>query len=215
VVVKHHDGYDLWPSRLTTWSAPRDHDLLATLAPAARRAHLRLFLYYSLLDLHEPTYRRDMGAYLAFVRAQLRELLTSYGPIAGIWFDGTWDRAISDPQLESLYALIHRLQPWALVTTNHHRAPLPGEDFQVFEAGFPGRPAPAWAAAPVSKLAHQAAITLGPTWFWSGRDAPLSSARFEHLLAEARATHTSLLANVPPRPDGSIGADVLAALKRR
>ena len=64
------------------------------------------------------------------MNAQLTELLTSYGPIAGIWFDGWWDRKDADWRLERTYALIHRLQPAALVGNNHHRAPFAGEDFQ-------------------------------------------------------------------------------------
>ncbi len=214
VTVKHHDGYTLWHSRLSTWGVPSDRDLLAALARACRRAHLPLFLYYSTLDLHEPTYGRAKAAYLTLARAQLRELFTGYGPLAGVWFDGTWDHELSDAQLEGLYALVHRLQPWALVVTNHHHLPLPGEDFQTFEAGFPGSPPPGWPVPPVSKLPHQAAIALGPTWFWDGHDVPRTPKRLEHLLAEAYATHTSLLVDIPPRPDGKYGRQVFEIVRR-
>jgi alpha-L-fucosidase len=210
VTVKHHDGYTLWHSGLGAWGVSRGDDLLAALAPACRRARLPLFLYYSTLDLHEPTYRS--GAYLVEARTQLRELLTGYGPVAGVWFDGTWDHRFTDAQLESLYALVHRLQPWALVTTNHHHLPLPGEDYQTFEAGFPGHPPKGWPQTPISPLAHQSAISLGPTWFWDGKDVPRTPARLESLIREARASHTSLLVDIPPRPDGTYGAGVFASV---
>jgi len=214
VTVKHHDGYTLWHSGLGAWGVSSANDLLAALAPASRRAHLPLFLYYSTLDLHEPTYGRDKAAYLVFARAQLRELLTGYGPVAGVWFDGTWDHELTNAQLEGLYRLVHRLQPWALVVTNHHHLPLPGEDYQTFEAGFPGQPPPGWPQTPVSRLPHQAAIALGPTWFWDGHAVPRTPARLERLIDEAKATRTSLLVDIPPRPDGTYAPGVLAVVRR-
>ena len=65
--------------------------------------------------------------------AQLRELLTNYGEVADIWFDGMWDKPNADWRLGTTYGLIHSLQPAALVGCNHHKAPFPGEDFQMFE----------------------------------------------------------------------------------
>src|SRR5258708_3528684 len=73
-----------------------------------------------------------------FKRAPLSELLTNYGPLGGIWFDGMWDKPTADWRLPSTYALIHRLQPAALIVPNHHKAPLPGEDVQTFEQDLPG-----------------------------------------------------------------------------
>ena len=70
--------------------------------------------------------------------AQLRELLTNYGDIGGIWFDGWWDGRTPNGSLDRTYALIHQLQPQALIGSNHHRRPNPGEDFQMFEKDLPG-----------------------------------------------------------------------------
>ena len=81
--------------------------------------------------------------------AQLEELCTGYGPIAGIWFDGWWDQQVKKPggdpketrvdwRLRRTYDRIHRLRPEALVGNNHHVAPFEGEDFQMFEKDLPG-----------------------------------------------------------------------------
>ena len=70
--------------------------------------------------------------------AQLSELLTGYGEIGGIWFDGWWDKPNADWRLAKTYKLIHDLQPAALVGSNHHLKPFPGEDFQMFEKDLPG-----------------------------------------------------------------------------
>jgi alpha-L-fucosidase len=114
---------------------------------------IKLFFYHSQLDWHHPDYfpRGNTGAgytgrpesgdfnkYLDYMDAQLSELLTGYGDVAGIWFDGMWDKKDADWRLERTYKLIHQLKPAALVGSNHHRAPYEGEDFQMFEKDLPG-----------------------------------------------------------------------------
>jgi alpha-L-fucosidase len=193
VTAKHHDGFGLWDSRLTKWDVGPRHDLFAVLAPEAQRRKVPLFVYYSLLDLHEPTYSTDKDAYLVFVEGQLRELLTQYGPIAGVWLDG-WNHDFGEKRLGVLYTLVHKLQPWALVATNHHMRPLPGEDFRIYEDVFPrdrARPA----------IPREVAAKLGPTWFWNGTPPRLDG--LSKLLARAISANANLLVDIPPRPDGT------------
>lgn len=206
VTAKGHDGFGLWDSKLTRWDVGPHRDLIAPLARACRRAHVRLFLYYSLLDLHEQTYATDKNDYLVYVEGQLRELLTRYGPIAGMWFDG-WTPQFGRERLERVYALVHRLQPWALVTTNHHRAPMPGEDFQTFESGFPGERAPDGTIPPVSHLPLEVTLKLGPTWYWSGPHVRLHLDRVDALRRRATRAHARLLIDIPPAPDGAFGTE--------
>jgi hypothetical protein len=211
VTAKHHDGFCLWPSDLTGWDVRRENDLIARVAKAARQAHVRLFVYYSLFDLHERSYS-DSESYLAFVEGQLRELLTRYGPIAGVWLDAV-NAEITNAQLDRIYRLVHRVQPWALVATNHHRTPLPGEDFQVFENAFPGQRGPGVIATPISSLHHEVAIKLGPTWFWGGADVQFEPGRLAVLLRRASARHSNLLIDIPPRIDGRFSQAVWALAK--
>jgi alpha-L-fucosidase len=204
VTAKHHDGFGLWDSRLTGWDVGPRADLLKPLARECRRRHVRLFFYYSLLDRHEPTYATDKDAYLVFVEGQLRELLTEYGPVAGVWFDG-WDRSFGLARLERLYTLVHSLQPWALVATNRHLRPLPHEDFRIFENRFPRD------RAEPSGLPREVAAKLGPTWFWGGDSAPTRLDRLPALLRRAATLRANLLTDVPPRPDGTFPPSVMAA----
>ena len=193
VTAKHHDGFGLWDSKLTKWDVGSRRDLIRVVAREAQRRNLPLFLYYSLLDLHEPTYATDKDAYLVFVEGQVRELLTQYGPIAGLWFDG-WNHEFGEKRLGALYRFVHKLQPWALVSTNHHMRPLPGEDFRIYEGVFPrneARPA----------IPREVAAKLGPTWFWNGKPPRLGD--LGKLLERATAANANLLVDIPPRPDGA------------
>jgi signal transduction histidine kinase len=85
-------------------------------------------------------------AYYNFMNKQLTELLTNYGEIGAIWFDGKWDRYKDsipfDWQLDEQYALIHKLQPSCLIGNNHHATINPGEDIQIFERDIPGENSP-------------------------------------------------------------------------
>jgi alpha-L-fucosidase len=200
MTAKHHSGFGLWPSSLTRWDVAPPDDLIGPLAKACRRAGLKLFVYFSLLDLHEPSYQDDKRVYMDFVEGQLGELLTRYGPLAGVWFDGS--QGLSDRQLETLYGFVHHLQPWALVATNHHHWPLPGEDFQIFENAFPGQRGAGVIRTPISRLKHEVVIKLGPSWFWAGPHAQLRPDRLDSLERRARSEGANLLIDVPPGPHG-------------
>src|SRR5208283_1730871 len=139
----HHDGFAMFDSKISDWNivqlTPYKQDPLKMLANEAQRQGIKLFFYYSQLDWHHPDYyprgktetdkgrwdsgRPDHGnwnSYLDdYMDGQLRELLTNYGPVGGIWFDGMWDKPDADWHLEKTYALIHQLQPAALIIPNH------------------------------------------------------------------------------------------------
>ncbi len=124
VTAKHHDGFCLWPSRLTDhsvrnspWRGGRG-DVVKEVAEACRAAGLGLGIYLSPWDRHEKTYG-DSPAYNEHFRGQLRELLTWYGPVDEVWFDGAngegpnGKRQVYD--WPSYYKVIRELQPQAVV----------------------------------------------------------------------------------------------------
>jgi alpha-L-fucosidase len=92
LTAKHHDGFCLWPSRFTEHSVKKSPwrngqgDVVREISNACRRNELRFGIYLSPWDCHQATYGRP--EYLTYFRNQLRELLTEYGPIAEVWFDG-------------------------------------------------------------------------------------------------------------------------------
>jgi alpha-L-fucosidase len=212
VTAKHHDGYALWDSDSTTYGVGSERDVLRQLAQACRVHDMRLFVYYSLLDWHEPTYETDWPGYVSFVKSQLRELLTRYGPIGGLWFDGAWSRPPLDWRLDELYELIHELQPAALVGNNHHVPPLAGEDFQIYEGAFPEDVQYGGKVVPRAPLPAEICVKLGPTWFYGNNGYRAERSRVLSLLSEAAARDLNLLLNVPPRPDGGFDSEYWPAL---
>jgi alpha-L-fucosidase len=141
LTTKHLDGFCLWPSKHTEYSvkAARAGDVVGQYAEAFRKAGLRVGFYYSLWDVNQPVYEDD-ARYAEYMRNQITELLTGYGPVVELWFDGAWDKDHptkkwpwdakweQDPksglghgeryEWKALYEHIHKLQPDCLVVNN-------------------------------------------------------------------------------------------------
>ncbi len=122
LTAKHHDGFCLWPSKYTEHSIKNSPykggkgDIVGELAQACREAGLKLGLYLSPWDRHEPTYG-DTAGYNRYYKNQLRELLTNYGPITEVWFDGAKGENAKNMEYDwnGYYALVHELQPNAVI----------------------------------------------------------------------------------------------------
>ncbi len=223
VTAKHHDGFAMFDSEVSDWDivdrTRYGRDVIGALAEECRRQGLRLFVYYSQLDWHHPDYfpRGQTGhasgrpgdgnwdRYLDFMDAQLRELFTNYGDLGGVWFDGMWDRPDADWRLDTTYRLIHELQPQALIGSNHHRAPFPGEDFQMFEKDLPGANTAGFNTTVVSALPLETAETINRSWGFNLTDRSYKSvAELVRYLVRAAGADANFLLNVGPMPDGRI-----------
>ncbi|MCC5929849.1 MAG: alpha-L-fucosidase [Cyclobacteriaceae bacterium] len=94
-ITKHHDGFCLWPSKYTDYSVkstPFKKDVLAEVVNSANKYGLKVGMYYSLWDRREKSHDEDEYAYVDFMKKQLEELLTNYGPVVEMWFDGFWKK---------------------------------------------------------------------------------------------------------------------------
>ena len=147
--------------------------------------------------------------------AQLKELLTNYGEIAGIWFDGWWDRPEADWRLDRTYKLIHDLQPGAMVGANHHRRPFPGEDFQMFEKDLPGRNTAGFNKdSVIGDLPLETCETMNGAWGFNLTDRRYKSTReLIQYLVRASGFGANFLLNVGPMPNGKIQPEFTARLK--
>lgn len=242
-VARHHDSFSNWDTQQSDFkitNTPYGKDVLQQLAAECHKQGIQLFCYYSLLDWYRSDYQYETGnngkgtgrtqksdweSYIKFMKAQLTEILTNYGPIAGIWFDGHWDQVdkngpkagISkvDWHYDEIYSLIHQLQPQCLITNNHHQAVIPGEDFQSFEQDLPGNNTTGFGKAPIAPLPLEMCETMNNTWGFNITDRNYKSAKkLIHTLVLAAAHNANLLLNVGPMPNGLIQPEFTDTLQK-
>ena len=235
ITSKHHDGFAMFNSKVSDYNivkkTPYGKDVLKMLADECHAQGIKLFFYHSQLDWHHPDYfprgntggdwtgredKGDMNKYLDYMDSQLSELLTNYGEVAGIWFDGMWDKKDADWRLEKTYSLIHKLQPAALVGSNHHRAPYAGEDFQMFEKDLPGHNTTGFAPEQkIGDLPKETCETINNSWGFNLQDGSNKSRKeLIQYLVKASGYGANFLLNVGPMPNGKIQPEHVALLKQ-
>jgi alpha-L-fucosidase len=242
LITRHHDGFSLWDTRQSDWSissTPYKKDIVKQIAAECHKQGIKLFCYYSLLDWYRSDYQYETGrtgkgtgrtaqsnweSYIAFMKAQLTELLTQYGEISGIWFDGHWDQLENDVDKKQtskvnwhyneIYGLIHRLQPQCMIGNNHHLTPIPGEDFQMFEKDLPGHNTTGFGGAAVSALPLETCETINDSWGFNITDRNYKSVKaLIHYLVRAAGYGSNFLLNIGPMPNGAIQPEFVERLE--
>ena len=232
--TRHHDGFSMFDTEYSDYdiidATPFKRDIVKELADECARQDIKLHLYYSHLDWTREDYyplgktghktgRKSHGkwdTYYSFMNNQLTELLTNYGPIGAIWFDGMWDQPENfDWRLEEQYALIHKLQPACLVGNNHHKAPKQGEDFQMFERDLPGENKAGYSAGTeIGNLPLETCQTMNGMWGYKVKDQNYKSSKeLIRLLVKTAGKGANLLINIGPQPNGEIPELALDRLK--
>lgn len=234
LITRHHDGFSMWNTKCSDFNimnSPYKKDIVKMMADECHKQGIKLFLYYSLLDWRRDDYsywtgrtgqgtgrkvRGDWNNYLRFMKSQLTELLTNYGEIAGIWFDGHWDQTNPegaadrssriDWHYNEIYGLIHQLQPQCMIGNNHHLSPFPGEDFQMFERDLPGENSSGLSYQKASdKLPLETCETINNSWGFNLADTTYKSKEeLVHYLVKASGLGANLLLNIGPMPNGEI-----------
>ncbi len=122
ITAKHHDGFCLWDTKYTKHSVmytPFGRDIVAELAASCKKYGLKLGVYVSPWDRHEKTYGQGK-AYDDYFCNQLQELLTNYGELYTVWFDGACGEGANGKRQEydweRYYTLIRQLQPNAVIS---------------------------------------------------------------------------------------------------
>lgn len=231
--TRHHEGFSMWDTRWSDYNimnTPYGKDIVRQLAEECHRQGIKLHLYYSHIDWTREDYpagrtgrgtkrldRADWPAYYRFMNNQLTELLTNYGEIGAIWFDGWWDHDVDSVpfnwELEEQYKLIHDLQPGCLVGNNHHQTPFEGEDIQIFERDVPGENKAGLSGQDISALPLETCQTMNHSWGYRVTDQEYKSTReLIQLLVRTSGKGANLLLNVGPQPDGTLPEAALTRL---
>ncbi len=212
--AKHHDGFALFATERSDFSVARaayGGDLVREYVDATREAKLRVGLYFSLCDWHHPDYPpfRDehrpyrfglvprpsedgWKRYLDSLFGQIEELLTRYGPIDLLWFDGGWERTAGEWRSFDLEQRIRELQPGIVI---NDRLPGVGDHDTPEQFVPPTPPLRPW----------ETCLTMNESWAWNPADRDYKSARqLVHTLCEVAGRGGNLLLNVSPRGDGSL-----------
>lgn len=236
ITSRHHDGFSMFKTATSNYNivdgTPFHRDVLKELAVACKKYGIKLNFYYSHLDWHRldyplgdsgtklgrPTDQQDYNKYFKFMNEQLTELLTNYGPVGAIWFDGWWDHKMDknfDWRLDEQYALIHKLQPGCMIGNNHHLAPKPGEDIQMFEQDLPGQNSAGFSGkSVVGQLPLETCLTMNKSWGYSITDKNYKTVDYLiQKLVSAAGRNANLLLNIGPRPDGQFPAEAIDRLK--
>ena len=221
LTAKHHDGFCLWPSKFTEhsvknspWRGGRG-DVVREVAEALREKQIRVGLYLSPWDRNQPTYG-DSPKYNEYFRNQLRELLTDYGTIDEVWFDGACGEGPNGKRQEydwnSYYALIRQLQPNALIAIS-------GPDIRWVgnESGVARENESSVVPRDGRLVWHPAEcdVSIRPGWFYHSReDAQVKSlAALADIYFQSVGRNSVLLLNIPPDRRGRIAEADAARLK--
>jgi alpha-L-fucosidase len=214
MAAKHHDGYCLWNTKLTSFTSLRSgpkRDLVSEMAAACEKEAVKFGVYYSLLDWYQPAYEKNAARYAEHVQAQVRELVAF--PLWGFWFDGEWGRSREEFRGDELLTAIRQAQPLAVLNDRlgrDARAAITGVDFYTQEPDatlaalkLQGRP-----------TAVEWSTPFGDSWAYNESPDPLKSG--ERILGEivdAASKGGNFLLQIGAKPDGTIPEPFQARLK--
>jgi alpha-L-fucosidase len=233
ITTKHHDGFCLFDTKQTTFNvmrAPYGRDICRQVADACRRHGLRPCWYHSIMDWHHPDYlpRRDWeqadrpatGAsfdrYVQYLHAEVEELLTKYGDIGVMWFDGEWESTWNRDLGAALAAKIRALAPDVII--NSRVAPRQPSglaaklgtteigDFGTPEQQIPDRGLPG--------VDWESCITMNKNWGYNRADHDFKSVpQLVGMLVETASKGGNLLLNVGPTGEGLVPPESIDRLQ--
>ncbi len=226
ITTKHHDGFCMYDSKLTDYTimnTPFGRDICKELADECRKQGVKLGFYYSIMDWHHGDYTpvrpwekgkrstegAEFGRYCEYMKGQIRELMSNYGPIVALWFDGGWEHKSDEDKkaFQEINAMVRELQPNILI---NDRAGI-GGDYKTPEQRIPatgivdedGRPA-MWEACMTMNTGHGSFPPMA-WWGYDGSEKVFKPAEeLLHKLVDVASKGGNFLLNVGPEPSGKI-----------
>ncbi|MBZ4191441.1 alpha-L-fucosidase [Niabella beijingensis] len=223
ITARHHDGFCLWPTKFTEYNimnSPYKKDVVGALSKACKKEGIKFCIYYSVLDWYHPDYpmhsphnnpkpdpRSDMNRYIAFMKNQLKELITSYDPYM-LWFDGQWESPWTDAMGRDIYSYVKQLKP-SIITNNRLGKEFAAVDNKTIDAAkmIGDYDTPEQVVGRLNMdLPWESCFTICNQWAWKPNDKMKSLKECLTILSKAVGGNGNLLLNVGPMPDGRIEA---------
>ncbi len=222
ITTKHHDGFNMFRSKYSNWDighTPFKRDVMKELSDATRKQGLHMGWYHSIMDWHHPDYlpRRpwelpkrpvdgaDFNRYEKYLHDEVTQLLTGYGPIDIMWFDGQWESTWNSTRGQALFDLCRKLSPHTIVNDRvssglPHIGDYTTPEQYIPDTGIPGQD---W----------ETCMTMNDHWGYNAYDTDWkSSPALIHNLVDIVSKGGNYLLNVGPMSNGEFPQDAVVRL---
>ena len=222
ITSKHHDGFCMFDSKQTTFNimnTPFGRDVMNDLATACKKHGIRFCFYYSIMDWHHPDYlpRRDWerertttGAdydrYVEYMKAHLKELISQYGKLGVLWFDGEWENTWNEKRGKDLYYYVKDLQPDILINNRvgAGRLDMEGLTKEGMFGGDFGTPEQEIPVTGLPGVDWETCMTMNDHWGYNKEDKNFKSAKeLIQMLTDIASKGGNYLLNVGPTAEGT------------
>ncbi|HON07336.1 MAG TPA: alpha-L-fucosidase, partial [Verrucomicrobiota bacterium] len=217
---KHHDGFCLWNTKYTDYNimnTPFGRDVVKELAQACKRYGIVFCLYHSICDWYHPDYplgspggktekpNPNMDRYNTYLTNQLAELLSNYGRIGILWFDGDWEKPWTQERGIELYKTVRSLQPDIIINNRVGvgRQGMAGTTEVGKFGGDYDTPEQTIGKFQIDRP-WESCITICQQWAWKPNDKLKSLKECINTLVRCAGGDGNLLLNIGPMPDGNI-----------
>ena len=233
ITSKHHDGFCLFDaanSEFDVMSTPFKRDILKELAEVCREEGIRLCFYHSIMDWHHPDYlpRRpwesnrttdgaDYSRYVAYMKAQLKQLVSDYGDVGVLWFDGEWEETWTHEYGKEVHDYVRSLDP-AIIINNRvdkgrqgmHGMTLEGGEYR----GDFGTPEQEIPGAGFPDVDWESCMTMNSHWGYNKRDTAWKSTEdLLQKLADIASKGGNFLLNIGPMANGQFPPESVERLE--
>lgn len=224
LTAKHHDGFCLWPTKTTEHSVKRspwkngNGDVVRECSDACKEGGVKFGLYCSPWDRSQPIFDSDPPAYSKFYRAQLTELLSNYGDVYEMWFDG--NKASTIVEWPEIVKVVRTLQPNAVIKQGPKKEPIL-EDIRWVGNEQARAPLTNWSVYPppgnggedVKRIWFpvECDIPMIGNWFWNDKP-PLPLAKLLDIYYTSVGRGSILLLNVAPDKRGQFSDESVSRL---
>jgi len=221
ITSKHHDGFSMWGSKVSKYNivdfAPYGKDPLKMLADECAKQGITLCFYHSIMDWHNPDADSANWAKYRekYLKPQLKELLTGYGKLGVLWFDGEWVKEWTEDQGKDLYNYVRNLQPQIIVNNRvgKGRRGMQGMNRDTSFVGDFGTPEQEILSTS-SAMAWESCMTMNDTWGFKTSDTNWKSTEtLVKNLVDIVSKGGNFLLNVGPTSEGLIPAASVERLK--